>query len=309
MGILGVVLLGGCALFQANRAPIAAFTVRPEFGYEPLTATFDASESADPDRDRLTYTWSFGDGMTASGETATHTYEHAGRYDAILRVTDPDGLDDATMKTIDVRDVPDGYVVLEFDWTWGEEEWRLEFALSWNLYLAYRGRLRTPLVDNYDYGAFVADPLDEPTFEDLADALWTLAGGGPLEFAEMALAFVQGVVSYKADPPDTEWPLYPVETLVDREGDCEDTAILYVSLSRARGVPSQLAFVDTDGDGSPDHVLVLVEVPASFVRPGMTVFELDGTEYALAETSSGPMALGADPWGLTVEDLVELWPF
>jgi len=306
---LGLLAVGGCALFQSNRAPIAAFTATPAEGYTPLEVAFDASASFDPDHDDLSYAWSFGDGATGSGVTTTHTYTHAGSYDAILRVVDPDGLDGAVMKTIDVQTIPDGHVVLSFEWMSSGEVQRLDFAVSWNLYLIYRGKLRTPLVDNYDYGVFVEDPLDDPTLEDLADLLWALADGSAIGYAEMALAFVQGSIAYHVDPPDIEWPLYPVETLVDGEGDCEDTAILYVSLLKARGVASQLAFVDTDGDGYPDHVLALVAVTGSFARSGATVFVLGGTEYAVAETASGALALGADPWGLEVGDLIELWPF
>jgi PKD repeat protein len=306
---LGLLAAGGCALFQFNRAPTAAFTAMPETGYAPLDVTFDASASTDPNRDDLTYAWSFGDGATGSGVTATHTYAGTGSYGVILRVTDPDGLDDATMLTIDVPDVPDGHVVLRFAWTSDGTAERLDFAVLWNLYLTFRGKLRTPLVDNYEYGVFVEDPLDDPTLEDLADLLWARADGSALGYAETALAFVQGAIDYRADPSNIEWPLYPVETLVDGEGDCEDTAILYVSLLKARSVSSQLAFVDTDGDGSPDHVLVLVAVPSSFSRPGATVFDLGGTEYAVAETASGEIALGVDPWGLEVGDLIELWPF
>jgi len=49
---------------------------------------------------------------------------------------------------------------------------------------------------------------------------------------ENALAFVQKSVSYQLDPAGSEYPRYPVETLVDGVGDCEDSAILYASIVR-----------------------------------------------------------------------------
>jgi PKD repeat protein len=308
--VLGILVLSGCSLLRANRAPLASFTVSPDGGYRPLDVAFDASGSTDPDGDALTYAWSFGDGATGMGAQMTHTYEHAGVYDIVLRVADPKGLRGAVLATVEVLDVPEGSVVLRFAWAWEGEDRRLDFALPWSLYQTYRGRLRIPYVDNYAYSDYVDDPLDDPTLEDLADVLWTRAGGADWVYANYALAFVQGAIAYNADPPNVEWPLYPLETLVDGEGDCEDTAILYVSLLKARGVSCQLAFVDTGDDGSPDHVLALVEVssPAA-VPPGATVFELNGTLYAVAETASGYLALGLDPWGLEVDDLMELWPF
>ena len=309
--VLGVLALGSCALFRANRAPIAAFTVSPDEGYRPLEVAFDASGSIDPDGDALAYAWSFGDGSQGSGAQTAHTYESAGSYDVVLRIADSEGLEDAATAPVDVLDVPpEGHIIRRFEWTWEGEEQALDAALPWNLYQEYRGRLRILFVDNYDYDAYVEDPLDDPTLEDLADILWTRAGGADWAYADYALAFVQGGIAYLADPPYVEWPLYPLETLVDGEGDCEDTAILYVSLLKARGVACQLAFVDTDDDGSPDHVLALVEVssPAA-VQSGATVFELDGTLYAVAETAAGYLALGLDPWGLEADDLIDLWPF
>ncbi len=307
--LLSVLVVGGCGLSPVNRAPVASLSASPEDGYRPLDVTFDASQSADPDGDTLTYRWSFGDGMTGAGVTTTYTYDIAGSYDVVLRVSDPDGGEDATMITIEVEELPEGYVVLAFSWSWEGTSYTLEFPIVWSLYLAYRGRLRSALVDNYDYGAFVADPLDDPTLGDLAVALRRRAGSDDVAYAGLALAFVQDVVDYAPDPPDVEWPLYPIETLVDAEGDCEDAAILYVSLLKAAGIGCQLAFVDTNEDGMPDHVLALVEVPESFAPDEATVFELEGTRYAVAETSSGSQDLGADPWGLEVDDLIERWPF
>jgi len=302
--------LSGCALLRRNRAPVAAFTATPDGGYAPLDVAFDASDSLDPDGDPLTYAWSFGDGTSGSGVAAAHTYAHAGTYEAILRVTDPGGLEGAALLPIGVSEVPQDHVALRLGWIWDGREQRLDFAVPWNLYQVYRGRLRTPLVDNYEYGAFVEDPLDDPTLEDLAQLLWDRAAGDEVAFAEYALAFTQGAIAYLADPPDVEWPLYPIETLVDGEGDCEDTAILYVSLLRARAVSTLLAFVDTDGDGLPDHVLALVAVPGSFAqRPGVTVIGQDDKWYAVAETSSGTLGLGIDPWGLEAEDLIRVWGF
>jgi PKD repeat protein len=74
-----------------NRPPVASFTASPTTGPAPLKVDFDAGGSTDPDRDSLTYTWSFGDGSTSSPEsnpTAEHTYEKDGRYTIVLTVTD-----------------------------------------------------------------------------------------------------------------------------------------------------------------------------------------------------------------------------
>ncbi|MFH1398473.1 MAG: PKD domain-containing protein, partial [Candidatus Omnitrophota bacterium] len=40
-----------------------------------IESVFDGSSSSDPDGDRLTYTWDFGDGHTANGARVTHNYK------------------------------------------------------------------------------------------------------------------------------------------------------------------------------------------------------------------------------------------
>lgn len=64
--------------------------------------TVDGSASSDEDG-VASYEWTFGDGETASGATATHTYDEAGSYDVTLTVTDPSGNENQTTTTVDVE--------------------------------------------------------------------------------------------------------------------------------------------------------------------------------------------------------------
>ncbi len=50
--------------------------------------TFASQGATDPDNDPLTYTWEFGDGGTATGQTATHVFRSAGTFTAKLTVSD-----------------------------------------------------------------------------------------------------------------------------------------------------------------------------------------------------------------------------
>ncbi len=56
--------------------------------YGPLTMSFDASESKNPEGGTLRYIWDFGDGTTETTDTPTnsHTYAQRGRYTVKLRV-------------------------------------------------------------------------------------------------------------------------------------------------------------------------------------------------------------------------------
>jgi PKD repeat protein len=72
-----------------NRPPVALFTVDPENGFVGTEFTFDAGASADPDgdEDTLRYSWSFGDGQTATGVVVTHAYEQPKPEGYVVRLT------------------------------------------------------------------------------------------------------------------------------------------------------------------------------------------------------------------------------
>lgn len=67
---------------------------------------FDASQSLDPTGLGLTYMWDFGDGTTASGVMATHTYTIAGAFTVTLRVMDPSGGSDTDTVNVTVHNEP-----------------------------------------------------------------------------------------------------------------------------------------------------------------------------------------------------------
>jgi len=71
-----------------NKAPVIISSPDKTSAVDGEAIIFDASQTYDPDRDLLGFTWEFGDGATAIGQTVTHSYSEAGTYTAILRVSD-----------------------------------------------------------------------------------------------------------------------------------------------------------------------------------------------------------------------------
>jgi len=83
-------------------APIAIFTADKYYGVPPLTVSFDASSSFDPDGTIVRYEWDFGDGGTATGMIAAHVFVSRGTYLVKLRVIDQNNLAGETSVLIQV---------------------------------------------------------------------------------------------------------------------------------------------------------------------------------------------------------------
>jgi large repetitive protein len=91
--------------------PAAHFTLAqaaPYTGpsYAGGAITFDGSSSTDPNAPAGTinsYSWSFGDGATATGATANHTYAAAGSFTVTLNITDSLGFTASTQLAVTVQ--------------------------------------------------------------------------------------------------------------------------------------------------------------------------------------------------------------
>jgi len=107
----------------------------------------------------------------------------------------------------------------------------------------------------------------------------------PENMASFALSFVQSL-PYKIDalttPFDDAWRA-PLQTLVDREIDCEDSSILYSSLLSGLGINNGLVIV-------PGHMLTAVEgqFDGDYLRH-------QGQKYYMAETTGLTWTIGQTP--------------
>ena len=86
---------------QPNIPPSAAWTA----SCDRLACELDGTGSSDPDGGITSYAWNFGDGDTATGPTAAHTYDSSGTYTVTLTVTDGDGGTDTDSRSLQVSDV------------------------------------------------------------------------------------------------------------------------------------------------------------------------------------------------------------
>ena len=157
-----------------------------------------------------------------------------------------------------------------------------ELLVNKSRYTQYHQRPRELNPNHFD--AYVTVSI--PEIETLADQLLKLSraqGFSTYDQLCNTLAFVQQGIRYTADlSPQTgqliEYPKYPLETLVDKKGDCEDQAILAAALLTRMGYRVALLIL-------PPHVALGI---AGFDdKPGCRVTHpATGSHYLYAETTA-----------------------
>jgi hypothetical protein len=134
----------------------------------------------------------------------------------------------------------DGTYDKSFAWNYNGKYWTWNLSIPQNLYDSYKavpvstrtadgpagyGYLTT--TDDY-YVQILAQKLNETTKQQ---------GYNSFDKVSFVLAFVQSL-PYTSDSVTTghdEYPRFPIETLVDDGGDCEDTSILFATLTLSMG--------------------------------------------------------------------------
>jgi PKD repeat protein len=102
---LGQVDTDTCLIAVLNRAPIASFTYTPtDITIQDAVNFIDTSQ--DTDGSIVSWYWDFGDGTTSTDRNPTHKYSSEGNYTVTLTVTDNDGAQNVTSKTITVKGMP-----------------------------------------------------------------------------------------------------------------------------------------------------------------------------------------------------------
>lgn len=185
-----------------------------------------------------------------------------------------------------------GGEVLErhYEWTFDGASYTYDLGIPLSLLDYYEGQDFTYHGGGHNYVAYVASQYDDPFIQAVADELLRVSaeeGHSEDEALSLALAFVQSL-EYTSDNVTTgydDFPRYPVETLAESGGDCEDTAILYAAIAQAMGYGAVLL-------NPPGHMATGVLVEAGF--QGVT-YTFEGRRWAYAETTGDGWRIGQIP--------------
>jgi hypothetical protein len=182
------------------------------------------------------------------------------------------------------------YIDKTFEWTYWRLDnivWKLSIRIPASLYDDYRSR---PRPTTGDYAVYAADDGDREILAEIGSRLKEYAENLDLteyETVHFIATFVQQL-PYKLDVDTTgfdDYGRYPVETLVEDGGDCEDTAILLGKLMDILGYDVVLVRL-------PDHMALGVREADQYVG---TFYAHDDVKYFYLETTGLAGRIGMVP--------------
>lgn len=185
-------------------------------------------------------------------------------------------------------------------WLWSDRyQWDLTIPLS--LYCEYYER---PRPDSWsDWVDMAKDRYDDPYVDEMFQKMNQVAlseGFTEAKKINFVIAFVQSL-PYTVDEvtsPWNEYPRYPMETLFDRGGDCEDTSILVAALLDRMGYDVALLFLYNE-----NHCAVGVSIEGSHG----SYYPFDDKKYFYLETTGEGWSIGEIPPDFT-ETIARIYP-
>jgi len=216
-----------------------------------------------------------------------------------------------TYTTSPTTTTPEGFVIpsestaspselaLTYHWAQWSNNYTFTTYIPENLYEYYENKPRVPVRGttyssaNYyvNYSYYVTDPKDDKELEEIVASFNEFAfreGLGEEEKLNLMVGFVQSL-PYMTDMESMgqqEYPRYPVETLVNNVGDCEDTAVLMASLLKLMGYDVVLLDV-------PEHMAV--GISSDHLTFYGFHYSENNKEYYYVETTEPGWSIGEIP--------------
>jgi hypothetical protein len=190
---------------------------------------------------------------------------------------------------------------MTYTWTFEGREWTLSLSIPESIYNYYKDKERA---STRDYSIYVTHPYDDEFINTIIMRFNHIAlkwGFSEEKKINLVISFVQSL-PYTSDLVTTSYdnyPRYPLETLVDNGGDCEDTSILTASLLKVMNY--DVVLLDL-----PRHLAVGINLDTYG-----TYYSFNDKKYFYLETTGEGWGIGEIPEDFedtSLEDLYELKP-
>lgn len=215
------------------------------------------------------------------GRTATSTMEFPFQKDTIsIEIAVPQGLYDAAAGA-------DKHAVLLGEWN-EDDDWTTGYYLS-----------------------FLNSPEMEQVYSAVAEGLKAQSpgtAGNSDEYLELLTVYVQSL-AYDVRPDDSG-PKFPVETVIEQAGDCDDKSVLLAGLLAREGYDVSLFYfpgdahmavgVGTDGPGYRDSGYLFIET-TNLSLVGIPTESFENGDTLTADLYVIPVGNGTQTYGLANE--------
>lgn len=181
---------------------------------------------------------------------------------------------------------------LRFEWVTQDgagSAW-MTLNLDVEMYRYYRNLSRYMGVENLP--KYINEANNQKVIQNVVAALRDVAED--LHYNDAAVAreiakFVQDCIEYQYDSDTTgedEYPRYPIETIYERQGDCEDTSILMAALLKEWGY--EVGFLHL-----PGHIAVALRTADNYSNGDY--YEINGHRYLYIESTGSGWNIGDIP--------------
>lgn len=181
---------------------------------------------------------------------------------------------------------------VQFEWFRqdGRGSMNIEISFDEEMYKHYRSLSRYYGVDEYQY--YINDTNNRAIIKEIVKVIRDLAKSNSYSDAAVVrelAKFVQDVIEYQYDWESAgaaEYPRYPIETLFEGQGDCEDTSILMAALLKELGY--DVGFFEL-----PGHLAVALRTSDDY--SGGSYYEINGHRYLYIESTGSGWNIGEIP--------------
>ena len=234
---------------------------------------------------------------TFTGDPSAYVFYHPGDYTVMSA-----DVENGTYRIFTIQ--VEGNATIHYEWKWNGETYTCSLDILYSDVEYYRDYYDVSQRQQDIYGGHQRD-MTFVTYTDkyivqLAEILVQMTEGlSDYQRVDFVLAFCQGI-GYEDDQiymGYEEYWKFPLETLYDHGGDCEDTSILMAALCKAMGYDCCLLLL-------PGHMAVGVvlegdpPIEGAFHMSG----NLSGPTYYYCETTSPDFRIGMVPSNVNINE-------